>query len=688
MPYQTATATDHNDALDQLSDFATSEGAIIAALSAVIGAGGSGYSIGDDIDLVGGSFIRAARFNVDSEGAASAVVNNGGTGGTYAVSDVLTLVGGTFTTASTFTVTAVSAGQVTGIGTDGPGPGNGLPTVAGDYTVTPGPTNIATTGGGGTGATLDLTFGAVATVSLLDHGVYSEIDGTGPPTSPAATAAVSPATGTGATLTPTYSPDIVAIGSGYAVNDVISVSGGTSTSGTTLLVTSVDGGGGVTGIKLLEHGGYTVEPTNTVATTVVPAGGTGLTLDLNYENNGWSVQRENQETVSSPPTVTAGGTGYTNGSTDVLTLVGGIDVKVPATFTATVSGGVVTSVVVLNSGDYGEVPANPAATTVSPAGGTGATLTVTYQRVTGTRGRDLILLGSAAGAPTIGIRSYTDTPSGADSWELRGMTAYSAANAWEAQPDICDGDNVAGEQGQYVPLDNGSLTYRFYVESASIRAVFKISTTFTNAYSGFLDRLGTQTEYPYPMLIMGCSSTHQRLFGSTVIGYRGMCDPISAAVGHNGPGRVRTPGGIWNVVKNSEDTGSGRSISQNTVIWPAGTPDPLDALLQDRGSTNAFEFTDIIPTTGNPGSPTMDMIQTADSPENSSSLILPVVVESSPILQMLGTMRGIRWLSARASPSSLVAEDTITDKGGNTWDVFQNCNATDQWAFFCVRREQ
>lgn len=678
MPYQTASATNYQDALDELNDFATAIGAMIGALSATINAGGTGYVIGEDIDLAGGSFKRAARFNIDSEGAASAVINAAGTG--YSVSDVLTVVGGTFTTAATFTVTQVGgSGEVELIS-------GGVPTLPGDYTVTPGPTALATTvvPGGGTSCTLDLTFGAVATVSVIDHGVYSEIDGGGQPSSPAGTVAVSPATGTGCTLTPIYSPEIVAIGSSYVVGDVIVVSGGTSTSITTLEVTSVDGGGGVTGIKYLEHGGYSVEPTNTVSTT--GGTGTGLTLDLNYDTNGWTLQRNNVEAISATISGGSGGTGYSVG--EKLTLVGGIDVKSATIFNIdTISGSAVATVSVdPTDGDYGETPADPAATTVSPSGGTGCTLVVTYQRVTGTKDRDLILLGDAAGAPTIGIRTYSK--GSARSWELRGMTAYSAANAWEAQPDICDGDNVPNEQGQYVPLDNASLTYFFYVEGASIRATFKISTTYPNAYSGFLDRLGTAVEIPYPMLIMGCSSAASRVFSSGVIGFSGMCDPVAAAVGHQGPGRVRNQGGTWQVVKNSEDNGSGRNISQDTVIWPAGTPDPTDALLQDRGSTNAFEFNDIIPSTGNPGAPTIDMIQTPDSPEDRSSMIRPVVIESSPTLQFLGAMRGVRWLSAKASPSNLVSEDTVTDTGGNTWDVFQNCNQTDQWKFFCLRREQ
>ena len=71
---------------------------------------------------------------------------SGGTG--YQVGDVLTLVGGTGTAAQ-FTVLAVSGGVVTQINT-------GFPTTLGAYTVEPPAGTLTTTGGHGTGATLNV----------------------------------------------------------------------------------------------------------------------------------------------------------------------------------------------------------------------------------------------------------------------------------------------------------------------------------------------------------------------------------------------------------------------------------------------------------------------------------------------------------------------------------------------------
>jgi hypothetical protein len=86
----------------------------------------------------------------------SAVTLNSPGTGCYSLNDILTLVGGTFTDAAQIQVdsTDQSCSSTSGVIqtyeiTDG-----------GTYTVLPGPTNVATTGGGGTGATFNISSGA------------------------------------------------------------------------------------------------------------------------------------------------------------------------------------------------------------------------------------------------------------------------------------------------------------------------------------------------------------------------------------------------------------------------------------------------------------------------------------------------------------------------------------------------
>jgi len=84
---------------------------------------------------------------------ASATLVNSGTGGTYAVNNILSVAGGTGT-AATIKVLTVTAGKITTYQ---------LLTV-GSYTVAPSLTANAVTGGGGSGATFDLTLA----INLID----------------------------------------------------------------------------------------------------------------------------------------------------------------------------------------------------------------------------------------------------------------------------------------------------------------------------------------------------------------------------------------------------------------------------------------------------------------------------------------------------------------------------------------
>jgi hypothetical protein len=85
-------------------------------------------------------------------------VSSGGTG--YTNGDVLTIVGGTFVaTAATLTVTAVTVGVITAVSVS----------LASTYTATP--TNpVSVTGGTGSGATFNLTYGTLNTFSITNAG--------------------------------------------------------------------------------------------------------------------------------------------------------------------------------------------------------------------------------------------------------------------------------------------------------------------------------------------------------------------------------------------------------------------------------------------------------------------------------------------------------------------------------------
>ena len=78
-----------------------------------------------------------------------------------------------------------------------------------------------------------------------------------------------------------WTASVEAAGSGYALNDVLTVVGGTGTAAT-FTVKAIGPGGEVLSVARTTGGDYSVLPTNPVSTTVAPAGGSGATLNLEY----------------------------------------------------------------------------------------------------------------------------------------------------------------------------------------------------------------------------------------------------------------------------------------------------------------------------------------------------------------------------------------------------------------------
>jgi len=165
-------------------------------------------------------------------------VAGGGTG--YTVGDILTVSGGTSVIAATLEVLTVSSGVITAVRVRN----------AGLYTSTPS-NNASVTGGTGSGATFTLTWGTNGWTSRRANGCPE--------------AAVSATVGAG--------------GTGYTLNDVLTVSGGTFSSAATFRATGVSAGV-VTAVTLVSHGDYTTTPGNPASTT--GGTGSGCTLNVTY----------------------------------------------------------------------------------------------------------------------------------------------------------------------------------------------------------------------------------------------------------------------------------------------------------------------------------------------------------------------------------------------------------------------
>lgn len=176
---------------------------------------------------------------VCGRGVSTAAVNAGGTG--YVVGDVLSVLGGTSSAVAQAEVTTVAAGVVTAV----------IMVQSGTYTVDPSLTANAVTGGTGTGCTLNLTMANVGWTKKRET-FYA------------------------------VSAVVAAGGTGYAVGNILTVTGGTFMFAARFNVTTVSAGA-VTGLSLNDKGEYTTSPSNPAATT--GGAGSGCTLTVTYDAN-------------------------------------------------------------------------------------------------------------------------------------------------------------------------------------------------------------------------------------------------------------------------------------------------------------------------------------------------------------------------------------------------------------------
>ncbi|MGH8462460.1 MAG: beta strand repeat-containing protein [Stenotrophobium sp.] len=146
---------------------------------------------------------------------------------------------------------------------------------------------------------------------------------------------------------------------GYAIGDVLNISGGTVATGGTaaqLKVSSL----GIDAASVTNGGTYSVLPTSPAAVT--GGNGSGATFSFTQTN------------VVATATVSTGGTGYVVG--DVLTVSGGTGSSAATLQVTSIgAGGTVSAITIVSGGSYSVVPGSPAS--VTGGTGTGAKFNVT-----------------------------------------------------------------------------------------------------------------------------------------------------------------------------------------------------------------------------------------------------------------------------------------------------------------------
>lgn len=485
--------------------------------------------------------------------------------------------------------------------------------------------------------------------------------------------------------------DITAIadpGSGYAVGDELTLSGGTFTIAAMAQVTSVGGGGEVTGIRIRNAGLYQTAPSNDVATT--GGGGSGCELTCDFDSNGWTRRRADNVTgAAQSATVAAGGTGYVQG--DTITLSGGT-FTIPAQFTVTSvgGGGEVTAVAVTEAGAYTANPTDPVSTTGGT--GTGCTLNVTFG---GSGERAVWLEGDGAGADEIfvGYRTYLQS-GGTRAFELVGASGYDAGLTWHEQPGISRNLQSVGTSlnSCIVPLSNVSISFWLNINSRRIVGALKTGTYYGSLYLGFLNPFATGGEWPYPIYIAGTTDAINLAFNSSNINLSGITEPINTSVNEDqnakGPAQIRAPDGLWyNVVASTFVSGTRSASSFSHRMYPHSRLTSVTPVSPDNWfSTTGRSWELFIPIFGVPGSRSWRFVPTHNPGGDPIYMLVPCSISrdiGGEIGLYYGELDSVFWVDAN---NALVPENRL-ELDGDWYTVFQCGNRTENWAFWALRED-
>jgi hypothetical protein len=366
------------------------------------------------------------------------------------------------------------------------------------------------------------------------------------------------------------------------------------------------------------------------------------------------------------------------------------------------AGGVPSSIRLFNGGAYTVTPGVAATVTaIFPSVGINLTVDTTIlatgwvvdrSAIYDSPERELLMHGLGSGAEAIycGFQTRRNTGAATFYWEIQGASGFDNGELFDDQPgsskQTIDTDDLS------TPMNNGIIDYWFVIDPFHIKGIFKSGSSYTNLYTGFLNTYVTAAEWPYPLYVSGCSSSPGRSipYNNSSNFMSGMHDPIGFASADDGPGALREVDGQWYRFRNAFPSGANKNTDnpEQRGIYPCRnmTNNQIVVLPQDRFSgtpdlsTRADAWFGGLLDTG--GAAQLD--PTPDSGGDIQFLWPNVLIQQLPSFQIFGELIDVYPVVVRGIGA--VSEDTMTDANGNTYILFQNCNRTDTWAFFAIKR--
>ena len=396
-----------------------------------------------------------------------------------------------------------------------------------------------------------------------------------------------------------------------------------------------------------------------------------------------------------------GGTGWAVG--DLFDINGGTTVGGHNAIgeVLTEAAGVVLTVRIFAGGAYTVTPGVAATTTaILPATGINLTIDATIlatgwatdrSQILVAPERELLLRGVGSGADEIfiGFETKRNVGAGVFYWELAGNTGFDNGELFDNQPG--SSRSVAATDTLTTPLNNGTIDFFVVIDGFHIKLIAKSGASYTNAYLGFIFTYATPAEYPYPLLIMGCASSNLRdePFNTSSNYMSGMHDPLQDANNDGGPGAIREVDGQWYVISHAFQQGASKLKKSDRVIYPAGSipnNDTLEFAEIDRFQVynQADDPSVLFGNASDTSAPATSLNPSVDSGGDIAFLWPTMLYQKIPSQQFLGEL--IDVYPVVVFGIGAVSEDTMTDANGDVYLLFQNCNRTDVWAFFAIKR--
>lgn len=243
----------------------------------------------------------------------------------------------------------------------------------------------------------------------------------------------------------------------------------------------------------------------------------------------------------------------------------------------------------------------------------------------------------------ISFRTYAD--SGLDTYSLaiHAATGYNAAAEFNNQP--------GKSPDVWVGLWNASMPYWFVANGQRVVFVTKVSTTYHAGYAGKILPYGTPTEYPYPVIVGGESSSHTTRWSSVNEGFRHFTDPGYLAE------YLYFPSGTWRDVGNFYDSGGEAQQATGRHVWPYSTGS-IDSAVTTRCQ------------------------ELRENLDGTYTLLPLIILANTPEAGVFGEFDGCFYVSGSAN----AVENTITVAGKN-YLVVQNVFRTSRSSYWALRLE-